>query len=191
MMRIFFCLFFSGLLLSFGAMASNINVNMTANLVSTSCRISFDDSGNLDLGTVDFDYLNNNTSVDKVYSGGQSFYITVSDCAQVAGKNPSRLTVSFTPLAGTLAATNLQVFANQFAQGAKNVGVVILSTQSAQNIFNVLDTRGLPQSIYPVTPDELANATYHFYARMQKIDPTQAATSGIVKASVFVGVYYE
>lgn len=119
MMRIFFCLFFSGLLLSFGAMASNINVNMTANLVSTSCRISFDDSGNLDLGTVDFDYLNNNTSVDKVYSGGQSFYITVSDCAQVAGKNPSRLTVSFTPLAGTLAATNLQVFANQFAQGGK------------------------------------------------------------------------
>ncbi|EGO8031479.1 fimbrial protein [Escherichia coli] len=176
---------------SYNAIAASTNINMTANIISTSCRVTLDNNGNIDLGTVDYSYLNNNTSVDRVYSGGHPFYITVSDCAQVAGKNPAHLTVSFTPLAGTLAPTNLQVFANQQVNGAKNVGVVILSTEDAQHIFNVLDTRGQPQSIYPVTPETIANATYHFYARMQKIDPTQAVTSGVVKASVFVGVYYE
>lgn len=170
---------------------ANTNINMTANIISTSCRVTIDNNGQLDLGTVDYAWLNSNTSVDQIYSGGQSFYITVSDCMKVGGKNPSRLTVNFSPINGTLAASNPQVFANQQTGGAKNVGVIILSTQDTQNIFNVLNTRGLPQSIYPVSPDQLTDATYHFYARMQKIDPVQSVSSGLVKASVFVGVYYE
>ncbi|MCZ9078301.1 fimbrial-like protein [Escherichia albertii] len=191
MMKTIFYSLGIGILLSLHAAWANTTINMTANVISTSCQVTLDNNGNIDLGTVDYNYLNNNTSADRVYSGGQPFYITVSDCAQVAGKNPAHLTVSFTPLAGALAPTNLQVFANQRSDGAKNVGVVILSTQDAQHIFNVLDTRGQPQSIYPVTPGDLTNATYHFYARMHKIAPVQAATSGVVKASVFVGVYYE
>ena len=186
-----FRLFVSSLGFISAVCIANTNINMTANVVSTSCKVTLDNSGSIDLGTVDYNYLNTNTAVDRVYTGGQAFYITVSDCAQVAGKNPSRLTVSFTPVWGTLGATNQQVFANQAADGAKNVGIVILSTQDAQSIFNVLDTHGQPQSIYPVSADQLVNATYHFYARMQKIDLTQAATGGVVRASVFVGVYYE
>ncbi|HBH5320772.1 TPA: fimbrial protein [Escherichia coli] len=189
MMKTFIYIF--ALWFSYNAIAASTNINMTANIVSTSCKVTFDNSGSIDLGTVDYNYLNNNTSVDRVYTAGHSFYISVSDCAQVAGKNPARLTVSFTPVAGTLGATNQQVFANQTTNGAKNVGIVILSTQDAQNIFNVLDTHGQPQSIYPVSADQLANATYHFHARMQKVDLTQAATAGLVRASVFVGVYYE
>lgn len=179
------------LLLPIISVKADTNINMTANIINTSCRVSLDNNGQLDLGIVDYEYLNNNTSVNKIYSGGQPFTVNVSDCAQVAGKNPARLTIAFTPVAGTLAASNLQVFANQNTAGAKNVGVVILSTQDAHNIFNVLDTRGQPQSIYPVTSDELTDATYHFYARMQKIDPVQATAGGLLKANVFVGVYYE
>ena len=163
-----FRLFVSSLGFISAVCIANTNINMTANVVSTSCKVTLDNSGSIDLGTVDYNYLNTNTAVDRVYTGGQAFYITVS-----------------------VGATNQQVFANQAADGAKNVGIVILSTQDAQSIFNVLDTHGQPQSIYPVSADQLVNATYHFYARMQKIDLTQAATGGVVRASVFVGVYYE
>lgn len=87
---------------SYNVIAASTNINMTANIISTSCRVTLDNNGNIDLGTVDYSYLNNNTSVDRVYSGGHPFYITVSDCAQVAGKNPAHLTVSFTPLQAPL-----------------------------------------------------------------------------------------
>ncbi|ALR75489.1 fimbrial-like protein [[Enterobacter] lignolyticus] len=180
-----------GFLISSNVMAASTNINMTANIINTSCQIAVKDNGQIDVGTVDFEYLNNNTSVDQIYSGGSPFFITVSNCAQVSGKNPTRLTFSFTPVSGALSPTNQQVFANQSTGGASNVGIVILSIQDAQNVFNVLDINGQPRSIYSVNPDELINATYHFYARMQKASPTQSISSGLVKASVLVAVYYE
>lgn len=173
------------------ARASTTDITLTANILNTSCQVTVDNGGRINLGTVDLDYLNKNTDVDQVYSGGAPFAITVSNCAPAGGKNPTKLTVNFTPIAGALAPTNQQVFANQSVGGASNVGIVILSTQDAQNIFNVLDSHGQTRSIYSVTLDQLNNGAYHFHARMQKIAPAEAATSGLVKASVFVSVYYE
>ena len=81
-----FRLFVSSLGFISAVCVANTNINMTANVVSTSCKVTLDNSGSIDLGTVNYDYLNTNTAVDRVYSGGQAFYITVSDCAQMAGK---------------------------------------------------------------------------------------------------------
>lgn len=138
MMKTFIYMF--ALWFSYNAIAASTNINMTANIISTSCRVTLDNNGNIDLGTVDYSYLNNNTSVDRVYSGGHPFYITVSDCAQVAGKNPAHLTVSFTPLAGTLAATNLQVFANQQVNGAK-MSAWLFYRPRTLSIFSMCSTR--------------------------------------------------
>ncbi|MCZ6441714.1 hypothetical protein O5268_07165 [Escherichia coli] len=81
-----FRLFVSSLGFISAVCIANTNINMTANVVSTSCKVTLDNSGSIDLGTVDYNYLNTNTAVDRVYTGSRAFYITVSDCAQVAGK---------------------------------------------------------------------------------------------------------
>lgn len=190
-MKLNFCALVTGSLFSLTAVATTTDLNMTATIINTSCQIAFSNGGQINLGTVTLNDLERNTDVNQLYSGGAPFSITVNNCVQSSGKTPSHLTVDFLPVSGALSPANQQVFINQQSSGAQNVGVVILSTQDAQNIFNVLDAQGHSQSIYPVSAGELSNATYRFHARMQKVDPAQAAGSGVVKTSVFVSAYYD
>lgn len=56
MMKTFIYMF--ALWFSYNAIAASTNINMTANIISTSCRVTLDNNGNIDLGTVDYSYLN-------------------------------------------------------------------------------------------------------------------------------------
>ncbi|MCG2968397.1 fimbrial-like protein, partial [Escherichia coli] len=94
-------------------------------------------------------------------------------------------------LSGVMAAGSRQIFANEVATGAKNVGVVLFSIQDPTNIFNVISSAGNSRSVYPVMTSALHNSSWKFYARMQKIDPALDVISGQVMSHILVDVYYE
>ncbi|MCV5179974.1 fimbrial protein StaF, partial [Escherichia coli] len=49
----------------------------------------------------------------------------------------------------------------------------------------------ISRSIYPVMSSEMNNSSWKFYTRMQKVNPALNITSGQVKSTVLVDVYYE
>lgn len=170
---------------------ADTDIEIKANIVNTSCQVSVDNNGLVDLGTKGLDYFASNVTAEDPYQGGSTFYVTVKDCMPVSGKEPSKLILHFSPLSGSFAPGSAQIFANDESDGAKNVGVVIFSTNDANNIYNVMNTDGTPRSQYDVTAADYANSRYSFYARMQKVQSGQSIVSGAVKSSVLVSVYYE
>ncbi|MBJ9514679.1 fimbrial-like protein [Citrobacter portucalensis] len=180
-----------GFLLLAPVLEADTDVEIRANVVNTSCEVSVDDNGLVDLGTKSYDYFASGVTAEDPYQGGSTFYIHVKDCMPVSGKDPSKLTIHFSPLSGSFAPGSAQIFANDASDGAKNVGVVIFSVNDANNIYNVMNTDGTPRSQYDVTAADYADSRYSFYARMQKVQSGQAIVSGAVKSSVLVSVYYE
>lgn len=170
---------------------ADTDVEIRANVVNTSCEISIDNNGLVDLGTKGYDYFASGITAEDLYQGGSTFYVHVKDCMPVSGKDPSKLIIHFSPLSGSFAVGSAQIFANDQSDGAKNVGVVIFSTQDANNVYNVMNTDGTPRSQYDVTAADYADSRYSFYARMQKVQSGQSIVSGAVKSSVLVSVYYE
>lgn len=115
----------------------------------------------------------------KAINRGKEFTVTVSDCAlQGTGDVLNQLHIDFRALSGVMAAGSRQIFANEVATGAKNVGVVLFSIQDPTNIFNVISSAGNSRSVYPVMTSALHNSSWKFYARMQKIDPALDVISG-------------
>lgn len=170
---------------------ADTDVEIRANIVNTSCEISLDNNGRVNLGTRGLDYFADGVTAEDLYQGGSQFYVRVKDCMPVSGKEPSKLTLHFSPLSGSFAPGSSQIFANELADGAKNVGVVIFSVNDPNNVFNVMNTDGTPRSQYDVTAADYSNSRYAFSARMQKVQAGEAIESGLVKASVLVSVYYE
>ncbi|EGT0666802.1 fimbrial protein [Citrobacter werkmanii] len=180
-----------GLLLLAPLSQADTDVEIRANIVNTSCQISVDNNGLVDLGTQGLDYFAKDITAEDFYQGGSSFYIHIKECMPASGREPSKLTVHFSPLSGSFAVGSAQIFANDAVDGAKNVGVVIFSVNDANNIYNVMNTDGTPRSRYDVTAADYTDSRYTFYARMQKIQSGQSIVSGPVKSSVLVSVYYE
>lgn len=170
---------------------ADTDVEIRANIVNTSCQVLIDNNGLVDLGTKGQDYFASGVTAEDPYQGGSTFYVRIKDCMPVSGKEPSKLTLNFSPLSGSFAVGSAQIFANDQSDGAKNVGVVIFSTHDANNIYNVMSPDGTPRSQYDVTAADYADSRYSFYARMQKIQAGQSITSGAVKSSVLISVYYE
>lgn len=170
---------------------ADTDVEIKANIVNTSCEVSVDDNGLIDLGTKGLDYFASGVTAEDLYEGGRTFYVHVKDCMPVSGKEPSKITLHFSPLSGSFALGSTQIFANQEVDGAKNVGVVIFSVNDSNNVYNVMNTDGTPRSQYEVTAADYADSRYSFYARMQKVQSGQSIVSGAVKSSVLVSVYYE
>ncbi|HBK1617762.1 TPA: fimbrial protein StaF [Escherichia coli] len=148
--------------------------------------------GNIDLGVVGVGYFSDNVTPESYQPGGKEFTVTVSDCAlQGTGDVLNQLHIDFRALSGVMAAGSRQIFANEVATGAKNVGVVLFSIQDPTNIFNVISSAGNSRSVYPVMTSALHNSSWKFYARMQKIDPALDVISGQVMSHILVDVYYE
>lgn len=114
---------------------ANENVEIKANILNSSCEITLENNGSIDLGTVDGSYFVNQGTPDDMQSGGRAFYITLKSCYMVGSTTPSKITFHFTPLSGNFSRYSNQIFANETASGPQNVGVIILSTYDAQNIF--------------------------------------------------------
>lgn len=185
-------LFLSLILSMIHPVMAGMDIDMTANVKNSTCKSGISNQGNIDLGVVGVGYFAGNTSAEDNQPGGKEFTITVTDCAfQGTGDVLNQLHIEFRPLSSVIATGSRQIFNNENVSGASNVGVVIFSIQDPANTFNVLNTAGISRSIYPVMSSEMNNSSWKFYTRMQKVNPALNITSGQVKSTVLVDVYYE
>ncbi len=171
--------------------ASNMDVNLTANIVNSTCEISLNDGGNIYLPTVMRSWFYNSDNSNRLTptddEAGTPFTIHVSNCngSSETGTSVQKLHFSFAPKNGFWNNQN-QVFKNDAATGAaENVGVVIFS---AKDRANVLNTDGSSNVIFNVTGSGNYLTDYEFYARYQNIG---AVTGGSVISNVLVDVRYE
>lgn len=185
-------LFLSLILSMIHPVMAGMDIDMTANVKNSTCKSGISNQGNIDLGVVGVGYFAGNTSAEDNQPGRKEFTITVTDCAfQGTGDVLNQLHIEFRALSGVMATGSRQIFNNENVSGASNVGVVIFSIQDPANTFNVLNTAGISRSIYPVMSSEMNNSSWKFYTRMQKVNPALNITSGQVKSTVLVDVYYE
>ncbi|EFB2832506.1 MULTISPECIES: fimbrial-like protein [Escherichia] len=185
-------LFLSLILSTASPAIAGMDIDMTANVKNSTCQSGVSNLGNIDLGVVGVGYFSDNTSPEDYQPGGKEFTVTVTDCAfQETGDVLSQLHIDFRALNGVMAAGSQQIFANDNAAGATNVGVVIFSIQDPANKFNVLSSTGTSRSFYPVMTSAMNNSTWKFYARMQKINTSVPITSGQVTSNVLIDIYYE
>lgn len=167
------------------------DIDLVANVKTALAKAESVTRGNIDLGVVGVGYFSDNVTPES-YQRWKEFTVTVSDCAlQGTGDVLNQLHIDFRALSGVMAAGSRQIFANEVATGAKNVGVVLFSIQDPTNIFNVISSAGNSRSVYPVMTSALHNSSWKFYARMQKIDPALDVISGRVMSHILVDVYYE
>lgn len=169
---------------------ANENVELTANVVKNTCQLMLDNNGYIDLGTQFVDSFDSGVTPDDLYQNGKTFYVHLLNCDIGNGSSPTRVVIRFHPKSGSLSRVSNQIFTNENALGAKNVGIVILSIQDANHPYNVLNVDGSPKSVFAWSPTA-ANASYPFYTRMQKEIGAQPISPGSVNTSVLVEAYYE
>ena len=171
---------------------SGVDVNLTANIVNNTCRLSVENGGELYLPTVARDWFYNSDKSDRLTptddEAGTPFTIHVDDCyaSSTEGATINKLKFSFAPQNGFWSNHN-QVFKNDATAGAaENVGIVIFSDAFKTNVLN---SNGTSNIIYDVSgSSENYIKDYGFHARYQNIG---AVTSGTVVSSVLVNVSYE
>ncbi|HCB3750783.1 TPA: fimbrial protein [Escherichia coli] len=171
------------------------DLDLIASVTNTTCQTQVSDGGAVNLGTVNLSYFPTDVTAETEYGGGKTFTIEVTGCTtDAASTTPTQLKMNFVPQSGHLANGNSQVFANddeQLSTGAKNVGIVIFSTQSGGQPYNILAQDGTSRTMFSITSDDLISSTWTFYSRMQRVVNSLAPQPGVVRSRVLVDVYYE
>jgi len=169
---------------------SGLDVNLTANIVNSTCRLSVENGGEIYLPNVMRSWFYNSDGSDRFTAtdeaGGTPFTIHVDDCYGDSTK-AKKLNFGFSPQSGFWPGQN-QVFKSDdtAAGSAKNVGVVVFSDK---NKTNVLNSDGTSKVVYDVSGQGTAFLTdYQFYARYQNIG---LVAGGTVTSKVRVDVTYE
>ncbi|MFL4294453.1 fimbrial-like protein [Enterobacter asburiae] len=170
---------------------AGLDVNLTANIVNSTCKLSIENSGEIYLPNVMRSWFYNTDGSDRFTAtddaGGTPFKIHVDDCYGDNTSTAKKLNFSFSPQSGFWPGQN-QVFKSEdnAAGSAKNVGVVVFSEK---NKTNVLNSDGTSKVIYDVSGQGGAFLTdYQFFVRYQNIG---AVAAGIVTSKVLVDVTYE
>ncbi|HFN3686055.1 TPA: fimbrial-like protein [Enterobacter hormaechei] len=171
---------------------SSMDVNLTANIVNNTCRLSVENGGEIYLPTVSRDWFYNSDKSNRLSptddEAGTPFTIHVDDCyaGNTEAATINQLKFSFAPQNGFWSNHN-QVFKNDATAGAaENVGIVIFSEKYRTN---VLKNDGTSNVIYDVSESsESYIKDYGFYARYQNVG---TITSGTVMSNVLVNVSYE
>ncbi|ENO1196714.1 fimbrial-like protein [Salmonella enterica subsp. enterica serovar Braenderup] len=168
---------------------SNLDINLTASIVNSTCKLSLENGGEVYLPNVTRAWFYNNDGSSKYAptdeAGGTPFNVRLEDCAD--NSSIKQLMFSFTPQSDFWSNQN-QVFKNDATTGAaQNVGIVIFS---ADYKTNVLNSDGNSNVVYDVSgkSSSLYLTDYQFYARYQN---TGAVVSGVVTSNVLVDVSYE
>ncbi|HCR1861241.1 TPA: fimbrial protein [Enterobacter hormaechei subsp. steigerwaltii] len=179
-----------GLLPGAGQASSGLDVNLSANIVNSTCKLSIENGGEIYLPNVMRSWFYNADGSDRFTAtddvDGTPFKIHVDDCYGDSS-TAKKLIFSFSPQSGFWPGQN-QVFKSDdtTAGAAKNVGVVVFSEK---NKTNVLNSDGTSKVIYDVSNQGTALLTdYQFYARYQNIG---VVAGGLVTSKVRVDVTYE
>ncbi|WP_032940818.1 hypothetical protein [Citrobacter youngae] len=141
-----------------------LSLNVHANIINNSCKVTVSGSGSLDLGKESKAGIEAANSVTDYIGGGKTFSITVSECSSFTGGSLSKLHFGFSPQTGEFPTQTSQVFINESspqAGGASGVGLVIFSEQQ---MANVLDTSGHSDVAFEVTPDSYLSSFCFFCA---------------------------
>ena len=88
------------------------DVDLTANIVSSTCQVEVNNNGVVDLGTVTLDYFADNVTPDTDYAGGKNFTVNVVSCDNLQ-TTQSQIKLDFQPQTGSLSQQNQQIFSNQ------------------------------------------------------------------------------
>ncbi|MCG0458905.1 fimbrial protein [Enterobacter cloacae complex sp. ECC445] len=171
--------------------SSGLDVNMTANIVNSTCQVSVNNGGNVYLPTVTRSWFYNSDNTTRLaptdYVSGTPFTVSVTDC-HTGGEDTSgirQLHFSFSPQNGFWSGQN-QVFKNDATTGAaQNVGLVIFS---AKYNTNVLKSDGSSDVAYDIAENGNVLTDYEFSVRYQN---TGAVAGGSVTSNVLVDVRYE
>lgn len=168
---------------------SGLDVNLTANIINSTCKLSVENGGEVYLPNVMRSWFYNADGSDRYTAtdeaGGTPFKIHIEDCDGDISAAKT-MNFSFTPQSGFWPGQN-QVFKSveTAAGAAKNVGIVIFSEKKT----NVLNSDGSSNVVYDVTGQGTVLLTdYQFYARYQNIG---SVAGGIVTSKVMVDVNYE
>ena len=179
-----------GILPGVGQASSGLDVNITANIVNSTCKMTVENDGEIYLPNVMRSWFYNPDGSDRFTAtddaGGTPFKIHVDDCYGDSG-TAKKLSFSFSPQSGFWPGQN-QVFKSDdtAAGAAKNVGVVVFSEKYKKNVLN---NDGTSKITYDVSGQDTAFLTdYQFYARYQNIG---VVAGGVVTSKVLVDVTYE
>lgn len=171
---------------------TGMDINLTANIVNSTCKISLENGGEIYLPTVMKSWFYNSDGSDR-YSpiddaGGTPFTVRIDDCYENStGSELRQLQFRFTPQSGFENNQN-QVFKNDASGGAaENVGIVVFSNRYKTNVLN---SDGSSNVIYDISGKSGSQylTDYQFYARYQN---TGAVTAGTVTSKVLLDVSYE
>lgn len=169
----------------------DLNMNIQANILETTCKLTLRNGGSVHLPTVSVAYFSDRGSppapilpTDQL--GGYPFTVSLSECTNEV----DNIHFSFAPQSGNFAPTSKQVFiseTNEMPGGANNVGVVIFSKKYNTN---VLEPDGTSDVNFPVDASTFSSGMtdFNFYVRYQN---TGMVTAGKVTSKVLVSVNYE
>lgn len=176
-------------------LASNLEMDMTANIINNTCQVSIPESGNVTLPTVGKSWFYTADGSDRLKpadaAGGTRFAVQVVDCKGDDSGSGQALHFTFKPQTAQPDGISKQIFNNEtpaLAGGAENVGIVIFSESNNQN---VLDSNGESDVAIKITsPSEQHSylKAYSFYARYQNYGPVSA---GKVTAHALISVTYK
>lgn len=168
---------------------ADTEVDFTANVLKDTCQLEIDGNGVVNLATVGPSYFADGVTAETDYKGGKEFLIKLISCP-VSDGEITNVTFNFLPQSGQFATGNQQVFANDLtvsADGAANVGVVIFTTGSPRT--NVLNADGTSRATFAAAT--YSDASWTFYARMQRVLSNEAVASGKLSSRVLVNVSYQ
>jgi len=176
-------------------LASNLEMDMTANIINNTCQVSIPESGNVTLPTVGKSWFYTADGSDRLKpadaAGGTRFAVQVVDCNGDDSGSGQALHFTFKPQTAQPDGISKQIFNNEtpaLAGGAENVGIVIFSESNNQN---VLDSNGESDVAIKITsPSEQHSylKAHSFYARYQNYGPVSA---GKVTAHALISVTYK
>lgn len=170
---------------------SDMDINLTANIVNNTCQLSLANGGDVYLPGVSRDWFYNADNSSRLSptddEAGTPFTVHVENCYTGEDTSVKNLQFSFSPQSGFWSNQN-QVFKNDATVGAaKNVGIVIFSSTYNKNVLNSDGSSNVIYDISSAKPDDYLT-DYTFYARYQN---TGDVTSGLVMSNVLVDVRYD
>jgi len=169
---------------------SGLDVNLTANIVNSTCKLSIENGGEIYLPNIMRSWFYNSDGSDRYTAtddaGGTPFKIHVDNCND-ENNTTKKLNFSFSPQAGFWPGQN-QIFKSEdtAAGTAQNVGIVVFSEKYKTNVLN---NDGTSKVFFDVSGQGTALLTdYQFYVRYQNIG---VVTGGTVTSKALIDVTYE
>lgn len=174
--------------------ASSLDMDMTANIINNTCQVSVPENGNVTLPTVGKGWFYTAEGTDRLTptdpAGGTRFMIQVVDCSGDESASGQALHFTFKPQGAQTAGMSKQIFSNDtpaLTGGAENVGIVIFSESTNQNVLDSDGQSDVAVKIAAPSDQQSYLKAYSFYARYQNYGPVSA---GKVTARALVSVTY-